>query len=401
MNLLSRRHLRPFLVAGLCGVATVACGSTPEGSTDDLTTDDGLDGMSDDFGSEDDGSSTGDGSASGGSGKDGLDPNGDCRSIGLAEGCSGEVFEGEAAALDLLLVFDESGSMSTQVDEKTGETRLDIVRGALDSFLRDPDSTGIGAALSYFGHLPLGETSCDATDYQKLAVPFGILPDHADDLLDSLQTQMPTGETPTGAAIRAACELAVEHRKDAEGAVTSILLVTDGEPKAPLSAPECDPTLDDAVEAAKTCSDETGLAIYVLGVGPSLTNLNQIAKAGGTETAYLAELDNRDQVLDALQRIRISAQIPCGFELAPSISGAELDYQASTVAYVEADCTHAGITRTEGPEGCDEEARGYYFDNPEAPTRIDLCPATCSEVRAQGQQLFYSIGCPLEVDVYK
>jgi hypothetical protein len=249
--------------------------------------------------------------------------------------------------------------------------------------------------------MPLGETSCKASDYQKLAVPFGVLPDHARAVLDSLASQKPTGETPTGAAIRAACELGVAHRKEAPGRITSILLVTDGEPKAPLSAPDCDPTLADAVEAAQECSDRTGLPVYVLGVGPSLTNLNQIAQAGGTESAYLADLDNREQVLNALGRIRIAAQIPCGFELQQTGAAGALNYQASTVAYVDSACSYAGIARVESPGVCDEGARGYYFDDPDAPTRIDLCPATCAEVRAKGQQLFYSIGCPLDVDIYE
>lgn len=390
MNLLPRGSVRPFLWASL-GLAVIACGVDSEGAGDGLWVDQDGDDLATGP-SNDDGASTGD---------DGLDSNGQCRALGLSESCAGEVFEGEAAALDLLLVFDESGSMSTKVDQSTGETRLDIVRGALDAFMRDSESTGIGIGLSYFGHMPLGETSCEPADYAELAVPFGVLPDHAGAVIDSLGAQKPTGETPTGAAIRAACDLALAHREETTGVIASILLVTDGEPKAPLSAPACDPTLSDAVEAAKTCFEKTGLSVYVLGVGPSLQNLNQIAEAGGTDSAYLADLDNRDQVLAALQRIRIAAQIPCGFAIAPSVSEAGLDYKSSTVAYVDDACTYAGVALVDSPEGCEEGARGYYFDHTDAPTRIDLCPSTCSEVRSRGKQLFYSIGCPLDVDIFK
>lgn len=392
MNLLSQVFSGLLLGVSLCGLGPVACGSAPEDEDrGDLWVGDGSDG-------------TGGRSGSGTSNEEpdeGLDQAGQCRALGLSGSCSGQVFEGEAAALDLLLVFDESGSMSTKVNETTGETRLDIVRDALRAFMQDPESAGIGLGLSYFGQMPLGETSCDPADYDELAVAFGALPEHADALLESLEAQKPTGETPTGAAIRAACDLALAHRKEAGAVVTSILLVTDGEPKAPLSAPECEPTLTDAVLAAQECSERTGLPIYVLGVGPSLENLNQIAEAGGTDSAYLADLDNRDQVLDALQRIRISAQIPCGFEITPWGPETELDYQASTVAYVNAACSYTGIVRVDSAAGCDEDGSGYFFDNPEEPTRIDLCPATCAEVRTQGQQLFYSIGCPLDVDGFK
>lgn len=390
---------QPLVASTLLGLAIVACGSDPRG-TGGLDPGDGLEGaddlVGDDSGRSDDGPA-----ASGGASSGGLDAGGQCRALSLAEGCSGEVFEGEAAALDLLLVFDESGSMSTQVDEVTGETRLDIVRGALAAFLSDPESSGIGVGLSYFGHMPLGATSCSPADYEQLAVSFGDLPEHSERILDSLRSQEPTGETPTGAAIRAACSMALQHRKESPARVTSILLVTDGEPKAPLSAPDCEPTLADAVSAAEECTRATGLPIYVLGVGPSLQNLNRIAEAGDTQAAYLADLDNQEQVLDALQRIRVAAQIPCGFELATGTSGSELNYEASTVAYVDSVCTYAGISRVPALDGCEEDGRGYYFDDPDQPARIDLCPATCAEVRAQGKQLFYSAGCPLDVDVYK
>jgi Mg-chelatase subunit ChlD len=396
MKLPSRVSLGLFLRASLIQLG-VACSSNsgaglPE-VEDDLAWTDG------DSGGED---QSGNGSGTGGQITDGFDPQtGQCRALSLSEGCLGEVFEGEAAALDLLLVFDESGSMSTKVDETTGETRMDIVRGALDAFLRAPESNGIDIGLSYFGQMPIGETSCDPADYDTLEVPFGSLPDHADALVDSLRAQKPTGETPTGAAIRAACTIAKQHREEAPGRVTSILLVTDGEPKAPSSAPECEPTLADAVQATEECAGATGLPIYVLGVGPSLTNLNQIAQAGGTKAAYLADLDNREQVLDALQKIRVAAQIPCGFDVTQGASGRELNYENSTVAYVDSTCTSAAISRVESLDACEDGARAYFFDNPTSPTRIDLCPATCSEIRSEAQQLFYSIGCPLDVDIYE
>ncbi len=399
MQSLSRGLPRALLsVLGL-SLAFVACGSDGE-SDDGLLvgdSDDGSDGLQ--SGSDGDGKGSGSGS---GSDKDldGREPSGQCRALSLAEGCSGSVFEGEAAALDLLLVFDESGSMATKVDEETGATRLDIVRGALDSFLKAEESSGIGIGLTFFGQMPLQETSCDPADYRKLAVPFGVLPDHANALLSALDSQAPTGETPTGAAIRAACDLAVEHRKESKSAFTSILLVTDGEPKAP-ATPDCSPTLKDAIEAAQTCYEETGLLTYVLGVGPSLTNLNEIAEAGGTGSAYLADLDNQEQVLDAFRRIRISAQIPCDFEIVRSTTSEALNYDESTVAYVDTACAYAGFSRVDDAPACAKDGLGYFFDNPEDPKRIELCPEACSEVRSRGQQLFYSLGCPLDVDIIK
>ena len=50
--------------------------------------------------------------------------------------------------------------------------------------------------------------------------------------------------------------------------------------------PPCSPTLPEAVTASASCyEDSEGIPTYVLGVGPSLDNLNQIASAGGTSHA--------------------------------------------------------------------------------------------------------------------
>ena len=74
--------------------------------------------------------------------------------------------------------------------------------------------------------------------------------------------------------------------------VVAILLVTDGEPKAEVSCTStkaCCPTLADAVAAAQDCATgATGIPTYVVGVGPLLDALSQIAEAGHTSAAYLA-----------------------------------------------------------------------------------------------------------------
>src|SRR5690606_9884145 len=124
----------------------------------------------------------------------------------------------------------------------------------------------------------------------------------------------PTGETPTASAIEGGCRLSTAHRKKNPGRAVVNLLVTDGEPKAPVTSKstDCNPTLAEAVTAARACRDDgAGIPTYVLGVGPSLDNLDQIAAAGGTERAYLVADDSSSGVLEALNRVRASATIPC------------------------------------------------------------------------------------------
>lgn len=365
-------------------------------SGDDGSNGDGLTDLSAGTGGSglDVGSSGGSGNSSSG----GVDENGDCQGLTVAEGCASEVYAGEAVPLDLYLMFDQSGSMATVVDEDTGVTRMDIVRQAVRAFVEDDDSVGIGLGIGYFGQQPLGETSCDVSHYRDAAVGIGAVPGVSDDLLGSLDSREPTGETPTGSAIKGACEYVAKYRDETPGRYPAILLVTDGEPKAPLSEAVCAPTLDEATAAAAKCLADAGISTYVLGVGPSLDNLDQIAEAGGTESAYLADQDNTDQVLSALRAVRASAQIPCDLALAEEVSDPDsVDIDASTVAYLDQACTYVSVPRVDEPGDCEDGESGWYFDDPSAPTRIHLCEATCGAVKSTGEELFYSIGCPLGV----
>lgn len=326
-----------------------------------------------------------------------IPSSGTCEGLDVG-GCAGEVYEGESVPLDLYLMFDQSGSMSTVVDSKTNTQRIDIVRSAVQSFLRDDESIGMGAGIGYFGHQPLGDTTCDPDDYATPDVEIGALPALERDLIDSINSAEPTGETPTGAAIRGACEYVAAYKaSEGAGRNPAILFVTDGEPKAPPSEETCAPTLGDAIEAAEQCFEEKGIRIYVLGVGPSLANLNQIAKAGGTGEAYLADLDNSEQVLNAFRAVRFAAQLPCELPLsAESVSSTTLDLNASTVAYLDFECAYQEIPEVDDARGC-KDAGGWYFDDAQAPSKIHLCEVTCGDVKSFGRQLFYSIGCPLQV----
>jgi hypothetical protein len=221
------------------------------------------------------------------------------------------VVGGDAASplpLDLYIMFDQSGSMITKDDGI--HTRIDVVREALGQFLRAPESAGLGVGIGFFGYHPLQCmcTSCDPTDYATPAVPIGLLPGEAEAMITALARILPTGETPTGAAIRGACRYASARRQMQPWRRPAILLVTDGLPSAPLSSSRgCAPTLADAVAAAGECVAD-GVRTYVLGVGPALENLGQIAAAGDTTHAYLASTAAGVDVLGLLAAIRADAR---------------------------------------------------------------------------------------------
>ncbi|HET7543130.1 MAG TPA: vWA domain-containing protein [Polyangiaceae bacterium] len=307
------------------------------------------------------------------------------------EVCAAQAYEGEAVPLDIYIMFDQSGSMLNDVG---GITRLDAVEGAARTFLRDQASAPIGVGVGYFGFQPIGQTTCSPSDYTSPSVPVTL--DH-EAVLRSLADRQPIGETPTGAAIRGACDYAKQVKKSNAGHSVVLLLLTDGEPKAPMSCSTgtCCPTLSDAVQAASDCRNgQPGIKTYVLGVGPFLDNLQQIAQAGGTDHAYLVgDQDVEQKVLQALNKIRGDASIPCQLRIPEPTSGTELDYGLVNVAYQDSNCTLSTIYNVPSAASCDAASGGWYYDDPAAPSSVNLCGASCDQVSAPGGRLAFTVGC--------
>jgi hypothetical protein len=311
-----------------------------------------------------------------------------------ANACVAEPMKGEPIPVDIYVMFDQSGSMATPV---AAGTRLDAVRAAATSFLNSPESRGLGVGIGYFGQFPIGSTSCNPADYATPAVPIGVLPDAAKALHDSLLRVAPTGETPTGAAIRGACGYAQDYRRIHPDHAVFLLLVTDGVPEAPVSmARGCAPTLDDAVQATAACrAGLPSIKTYVLGVGPSLQNLEQITTAGGTDKTYLVEGGNvSEQVLGALNQIRTGASIRCELQIPPAPVGKVLDLNLVNLLYTDAKGQKTALFNTGDSSGCAAGGGGWFYDDPARPQKIVLCENTCNVVKYEiGGQLDYAIGC--------
>jgi len=308
------------------------------------------------------------------------------------DGCAGELYEGESLTLDIYIMFDQSGSMASDVG---GMTRMQAVQRAAQSFLNDPKSSGIGVGIGYFGFLPVGQVSCDAATYATPDV--GVTLEH-DQVISSLDTRVPIGETPTAAAITGACGYATAWREQNPTHSVVILLMTDGIPEAPASCASggCCPQLSDAVKAASDCArGGLGVKTYVLGVGPELANLNQIAAAGATDTAYLVgNQDVSTNVLSALNAIR-GAAIPCDLEIPPANPGQPLDFSQVNVLVGKTDCSVplSPVYYVSDEGQCDGSTGGWYYDDPSAPTHVKLCGATCAQVSQPDATLRFSVGC--------
>jgi hypothetical protein len=313
---------------------------------------------------------------------------------GSTSACKAERYVGVKVPLDIYVMFDQSGSMALTDDGQT--MRIDAVRSAVEQFLKAPESEGINIGIGYFGQQPLecACTSCNPADYARPGVQMGVLPAHATAMMQSLKAIKPTGETPTGPAIRGACQYATGWRRSNVGHQVAILLVTDGEPKAPLSmANGCNPTLQDAVAAATECrAGGAGLSTYVLGIGPSLQNLNEIAVAGGTKQAYLVANGGTAEILKALHAIRGDATIPCTLKL-PTPTAKKLDLGKVNVVHNDAACKPTTVPMAPAAPSCHPQLGGWYFDDPAKPEFIHLCGPSCDLVKTAGSELSVEVGC--------
>ncbi len=320
--------------------------------------------------------------------------------------CAGLNYEPEYTPLDIYVMFDQTGSMCSCVDPplignpcpdpNCRKTRIGAIREAMSAFLADKDSAGIGVGVGYFGQFPIGSANCQDSAYAKPAVTIAELPGNAGTMMTSLNGVAPTGETATGAAIRGACTYASAWKKSTVPQhKVVILLVTDGLPEAPVSCPTagCCPTLPDAVTAAQTCVTTSGIQTYVLGVGPYLDNLRQIAAAGGTNDAYLVGTgDVAAEVLQALNLIRGAASIPCSLKIPQSTTGQALAFDRVNLAYANSACEGTVYPYVQTSSSCGSNV-GWYYDDPSAPTHIELCPTSCDQVSTAGARLMLTVGC--------
>ena len=325
-------------------------------------------------------------------------------------GCVGAAFEGESVPLDILVMFDLSCSMSCTVDqsgcclpknESVPETwRLYPVRSAMRTFLQDPQSAGIGIGLAFFGNHPLDDNTdpvvCSVEHYSTPSVKIAPLPGNATALINALDAGMPEGGTPTHLAIDGACKQVSNFKNSNPGHKVVVLLVTDGIPEY-----SCNATIKLAETAAGKCfANGTGTEIYVLGVtannngqGSSLTQLDGIAKAGGTDHAYLTDTkDVSGSMLKALNSIRADAVIPCDLTIPPPPEGQTLAPDKLNIGICNPSGKPVPTPYVGDVDRCGDHA-GWYYNDPKSPSTIHLCDVTCETVKAAGSTLFFSVGC--------
>jgi Mg-chelatase subunit ChlD len=301
--------------------------------------------------------------------------------------CAATSAEASLVPLDIVILLDRSGSMSG--------SKWNGSVAALTNFVSDPASTGINVGIVYFPHTIVGVGSCDYLAYDDLVVPIGELPMNAQAMIDSLNAQTANGSnTPMYGAIRGALAAATSYQDANPSHKVIMVFASDGYPGG------CGGSLDTIpviAALADSAFNYNGVQTYVIAInGSSVSALNQIAAAGGTNTAYDVTADIA-LFSEKMAEIRTSA-LACESLIPPPPPGEELDTKKVAVKFTDGMMVEVEIPRADDAADCGS-GPGWYYDDNMNPTKIILCPASCNVVQADpAGRLNILFGCEPDVN---
>lgn len=303
-------------------------------------------------------------------------------------GCVRGQYTAKARALDMFVLLDQSGSMQEDEDRWTPVTT------ALKTFVALPELARTGVALQYFPLGPDDETKCRADTYLPPAVLMAELPGNTKPIQKSIDdhdfsheeccdTEEHSG-TPTRPAVEGALTYMQTWLAQHPDHVGVLLLATDGEPSSVCDANKV-PDVAKVLAAASMGSPQ--VKTYVIGIGNN-EKLDQLAQAGGTgEYALIVDgtgVMTEQQLLAALAKIRNEA-LPCDYpiERIPDVNAVNVEWTVGNSGAA------TRLINVVDQAGCAKaSATGWYYDDPKAPARINLCPETCA---ALGEQVDVSV----------
>jgi hypothetical protein len=311
------------------------------------------------------------------------------------DACAGSLEKAGLIPLDLYFMLDTSGSMMT--------TYLEPMKAGIVNFLADPKSVGLGVTGQQFPFPKNGEPnidSCDALDYASPTITWGVAPaPNFSKWVGNLKSN--GGETPSVAALTGAIDACFGRMTDQPGHKCSVIFVTDGQPFG-----ECKPDQQDALEPLKELAAKAlsrGIRVYAIGF-PNLESfgiqvLNGIASNGGTEAPVIIESNDAgdagvgEQLITSLNEIRWKA-LGCEFQM-PVAEGGTLDPGLVNVQYrPDPGSDLRTLVKRASEQDCGTQ-QGWYYDSDSHPTKLIMCPATCTDLQqiVTANEIQIQVGC--------
>ncbi|MBN1654973.1 MAG: VWA domain-containing protein [Deltaproteobacteria bacterium] len=335
------------------------------------------------------------GSDIGNSGRSGNENSGGNGSSGFNGGlerdasCAGETQSVELTPLDMIIALDTSYSMDFL-------GKWPAVKQAINIFVSDSDFVGLGVGIQYF---PIRK-QCSANDYAELDVDVGLLPDNAQPISDSLESQCMSGGTPMAPMLEGVLSYARQRAENDPERNVVVVVATDGIPDTTCiseSSGSTPNTLENVVALAEeAAAGEPSISTFIVGVGTELTALNEIARAGSGADAFFVDTaaDIQAVFLRALTEIRKRA-LACEHAVPEIQSGTQvINYDKVNVVF-SFEGNDEVFFKVSDKEQCDQiDAFAWYYDDPDNPQKIVLCPETCDQVQTIAEGVFnVEFGC--------
>jgi hypothetical protein len=312
--------------------------------------------------------------------------------------------------------------------------------------LPPPGTGSISAAIQYFHPQNVGGNvdECDGSGHRIPAVDMGPLPDNANAIISSLGQTGPNGNTPTVGALTGGTQYCADYQLANPGVRCVVVLVTDGQPNGCGLSSQCpNSNSNDCVDPnsasvltpiASTAFNDPNNSVMTFTVGmqgvttDGFTLLDAIAVAGGSDCtpgsagdeACDVSTGGAQSLLDALNTIRQSVQVsdtsststtqtttttstlPCEWDVPLPPAGETFDKNLVNVSL-----TTGGISQTLGNVASEADCAsstsgGWYYDNPDDPTRILACTSTCNVIETLTDvSVQVLIGCATQPAILK
>ncbi|NUQ75481.1 MAG: VWA domain-containing protein [Polyangiaceae bacterium] len=299
--------------------------------------------------------------------------------------------EASLKKVNMFVAVDKSGSM-----QWNGWTEA---MNALKTFFQSADSAGLGVALRFWpDNAPVNgcsSPSCSTNACASPLVPLGTLTSSAapadaqeQALVTAINGKSPNGGTPMYPALAGATQWATNYQNANPNEKTVVVFVTDGEPT------ECNTNINQIAALASNAFNSAGVLTYAIGIeGADVAAVNKIAASGQTGQAFLVQKGQNNsqvetQLLAALNAIK-GESVSCDLILQ---SSGILNPDDVSVIYTPGAGQPTFLPEVSGAQAC---GGGWYFDDPNNPTKITLCQSTCNAAKSDiGAKIEVSIGCP-------
>jgi hypothetical protein len=319
-----------------------------------------------------------------------------------------------------LVAYDEQGNAYEEacvVPGRCSNSQFELC------FLDDQCEGGVCEAPTAPGLCP-GQNSCVVGEYATPAVARNPLPEGSAEMVESLLGHAPDpfGITPTHIALQGAYEHVASWIAEDPQTPSFVVLATDGAPlgcTAGLEQTDVQATED--TYAVIEAGLNEGLQTFVIGVLPDLSGLppedqaeslpivegfartlDQMALLGGTEAPYnvTADVTTAESFKAALDEIR-GQVLPCEYRIPEPESGV-LSFDRLNVELTVGGQTQV-IPKVENESECVADEKGWYYNvdaTTQTPTRVVLCPQTCSELKTEAvTSVHIVLGCQTVIRV--